>query len=271
MTPDGPAYSQIVLDHYRQEALKHGAEPNSTMADEIIRGREIAAILRLLDFVLARGAIASPRLLEIGCGNAYLLSVLRSRFPRMALTGIEYTPEMVAIAAARKISECTVNQGDARKLPFADRSFELVVTERCFINVMDRKDQERCFAEAARVLVPGGHFVCVEAFTDGLNDLNAARVEMGLEPNKEPHHNLWLDKPWFLKAIEPMFRVIDVAGDPSLPPPNFLSSHYFISRVMYPALTKREIIYNTHFVKFFSFLPPIGNYGPVQVHLLERK
>ena len=34
---------------------------------------------------------------------------------------------------------------------------------------------------------------------------------------------------------------------------------------------KTEILYNTHFVKFFSFLPPMGNYSPIQLHLLVRR
>jgi len=160
-----------------------------------------------------------------------------------------------------------------RALPFADGAFDVAITERCIINVMDRGHQADSLREMARVLARGGHYLCIEAFTDGLAELNQARAELGLPPNDMPYHNLWFDKAWFLDTIAPDFEVVDLSThrDPTLPTPNFLSSHYFISRVLYPAITKAPIVYNTHLVKFFSFLPPIGNYAAIQFYLLRRK
>src|SRR5690606_12552043 len=129
--------------------------------------------------------------------------------------------------------------------PFDDASHDVVITERCIINVMDQQDQARSLAEVARILKPGGHFICLEAFTDGLENLNAARRELRLEPNDMPYHNLWFDKSWFLDTIEPYFDVVapeDTGG--KVAPYNFLSSHYFMSRVVYPAVTKADTVYN---------------------------
>jgi ubiquinone/menaquinone biosynthesis C-methylase UbiE len=180
---------------------------------------------------------------------------------------------MVAAANERNIRNCKVVHGDVRRLPFETASFDTLVTERCIINVMDVADQAQSLHEVARVLRPGGHFLCIEAFADGLANLNAARAELGLPPNVQPHHNIWFEKPWFQNTIADVFEEVDLAkeNDPSLPTPNFLSSHYFISRVLYPAVTKAEVRYNTHLVKFFSFLPPMGNYSPIQFYLLRRR
>jgi SAM-dependent methyltransferase len=180
---------------------------------------------------------------------------------------------MLEVARSRNVPNCPIAQGDVRALPFDDASWDIAVTERCIINVMNVDEQAQSLAQVARVLRPGGHFVCIEAFTDGLEQLNAARGELGLQPNVQPHHNIWFDKQWFLKTAAPFFEVVDLAAenDPSLPPPNFLSSHYFMSRVVYPSATKREVLYNTHFVKFFSVLPPMGNYAPIQLYLLKRR
>jgi ubiquinone/menaquinone biosynthesis C-methylase UbiE len=271
-SPTNGDYTSIILEHYRKEAEIHGADASSTMRDEITRGREIAAVLRLVEHLRAGGS-ATGKLLDVGCGNGYLLGVLRGKYPTLDITGLEYTPEMVAVARERAVPACPIVQGDVRSLPFPDASFDVVVTERCIINVMDREQQATSLREVGRVLRPGGHFICIEAFADGLEQLNAAREELGLPPNVQPHHNIWFDKKWFLETIEPQFGVVDLAAtrDPSLPPPNFLSSHYFISRVLYPSVTKREILYNTHFVKFFASLPPTGNYSPIQVYLLKRR
>ena len=266
------AYSDHILRHYRSEAELFGSDASSTMRDETTRAREIAAIHRLFDHVrsLNKGA---KDVVDIGCGNGFLLERLRVHAPDVALTGLEYTPEMVEIARKRNVSGCTVTQGDVRELPFPDASFDLAITERCIINVMDRDDQARSLREVARILRPGGYFICIEAFMDGLDALNEARAELGLEPNAVAHHNIWFDKQWFLDTIKPVFEVaeLDENADPPLPTPNFLSSHYFISRVLYPSVTKREIIYNTHFVKFFGFLPPIGNYSAIQIYLLKKQ
>jgi ubiquinone/menaquinone biosynthesis C-methylase UbiE len=265
-------YSEVILEHYRKEAELHGRDASSTMRDEITRGREVAAILRTFDWLTGRGA-PTKRVVDIGCGNGYLLEALRERAPAANLVGVEYTPEMCAIARDRKVKDVSIVQGDVRALPMEDASCDLVITERCIINVMDRADQATSLREVGRVLAPGGHFICLEAFTDGLDQLNEARGELGLEPNQAPYHNMWFDKPWFLETIASAFDVVDLAKerDPSLPPPNFLSSHYFISRALYPSVTKREVLYNTHLVKFFSFLPPMGNYAAIQFWLLRKR
>jgi hypothetical protein len=52
---------------------------------------------------------------------------------------------------------------------------------------------------------------------------------------------------------------------------NFLSSHYFVSRVLYPAVLKGDLVRNSEFTKFFSFLPPAGNYSAIQAHLLKKR
>jgi ubiquinone/menaquinone biosynthesis C-methylase UbiE len=266
------AYSDVILEHYRKEAEEHGKDASSTMRDEITRGREIASVLRALEHLGSQGAPLG-RMLDVGCGNAYLLEVLRKHHPAAALTGLEYTPEMVEIGRNRGVERCPIEQGDVRALPFADGAFDAVITERCIINVMDRAHQADSFREVARVLARGGHYLCIEAFTDGLAQLNAARGELGLAPNDMPYHNLWFDKPWFLETVARDFDVVDLSvhRDQTLPTPNFLSSHYFISRALYPAITRAPIEYNTHLVKFFSFLPPMGNYAPIQFYLLRKR
>ena len=272
MSSEHATYSDVILEHYRKEAEEHGKDASSTMRDEITRGREIASTLRVLEFLKAQGAPVT-RILDVGCGNAYLLEVLRKQDAQVALTGLEYTPEMVEIGKGRGVAACPIVQGDVRDLPFPDGAFDVVITERCIINVMDRAHQADSFHQVARVLASGGYYLCIEAFTDGLEQLNAARAELGLPPNDMPYHNLWFDKPWFLETVGRDFDVVDLSvhRDPTLPTPNFLSSHYFVSRAMYPAMTRAPILYNTHLVKFFSFLPPMGNYAPIQFYLLRKR
>jgi SAM-dependent methyltransferase len=258
-----------ILDHYRQEASEHDLRPTSTMKDETTREFEIRSIMDCLDHVAARASIGS--VLEIGCGNGYLLSLVRDRFPAIDLVGIDFSPDMVELARARGIASCEIAVGDVRELAFPDAHFDVVVSERCLINLLDVEGQRVALEELARVLAPGGHLVLIEAFTDAADDLNRARDELGLPPIPMTHHNLWIDKPWFLGLIEGRFEIVSSANDDGAPPPhNFLSTHFFVSRVLYPAVTRAELRYNTAFVKFFRFLPPEGNFAPIQLFLLRR-
>jgi ubiquinone/menaquinone biosynthesis C-methylase UbiE len=270
--PSPRGYERAILEHYKSEAASQGTEPSSTMRDHITREREVSATLRALEHVAAL-PVPAREVLEIGCGNGHLLEVIRRRWPALALRGLEYTPEMVDLARGRDLPHCVVDEGDVRRLPYPDASFDVVISERCIVNVMDRADQEKSLRGVARVLRPGGHFICIEAFTDGLAELNVAREELGLAPNHPPDHNLWFDKEWFRRTTEPLFASVNdgVGPDGPVPPPNFLSSHYFVSRALYPAVTRTDVRYNTRLVSFLSFLPPMGNYAPIQFHLLRRR
>lgn len=261
-------HDELILQHYRKQAEAHGLEPVSTMADETTRDLEVAAILACLRHVVQ--TFGTPSVLEVGCGNGYLLETIRSHYRDLRLSGTDYSPDMVALAASRGIPDCDVRQEDVRALGIPSDSYDVVVTERCLINLLDPGWQATAVGELARVLRPGGFAILVEAFTDGLANLNRARNELGMPDNQVPYHNLWFEKERFLSHLDGRFQVVGEQADSGLPTRNFLSSHYFVSRVLYPSVTKREILYNTEFVKFFRFLPPYGEYSPIQLFFLQK-
>jgi len=117
-----------------------------------------------------------------------------------------------------------------------------------------------------KLLTFGGYYLLIEAFTDGLENNNKARMECGLSALKPSVYNKYLDKDKFFEYIMDKFIIYEI---PSIQH-NFLSTHYFISRVLHALVTKGEQVTNTEFVKFYSSLPPTGNYSPVQVYLLKK-
>jgi ubiquinone/menaquinone biosynthesis C-methylase UbiE len=177
---------------------------------------------------------------------------------------------MVELAQSRRIANCDVAHGDVRSLAFDDQTFDVVVGERVVINLMDREHQWEALAEIARVLRPAGYYVCIEAFKEGLKCLNEARAELGLEPNTEAYHNLWFEEAGFRQEVAKHFEAIDTQSFAGVPQ-HFLSSYYFISRVVYPAVTRTDLKYNTHFVRFFADQPPRGTYAPIQLFLLRKR
>jgi len=73
------------------------------------------------------------------------------------VTGIDMTPEMLAkargAASAMGVRNVEFVEGEAERLPFADASFDVVISN----GVIDLvPDKDAVFAELHRVLVPGG-------------------------------------------------------------------------------------------------------------------
>ena len=270
-------YDAVIRDHYKGQADKHGDGTRSTMEDDVIRAKETQAIedfVRLLD---TRHANGSPlRILDLGCGNGHTLGHLSEKFPGHHYSGGEFSDDILAIAQGRSLEHCEFVSCDARDICFADESFDAVFTQRCLINLLDWEDQLQALREIARVLKPGGHYLMIECFTDGLDNNNKARTECGLAALRPAYHNLYFDKNVLFEAIDDLFCAADpkrlsLGYDGPLCDANFLSSHYFVARVLHPLVTQGEWIRNTEFVKFFAaLLPPVGNYAPIQLHLFAK-
>lgn len=106
----------------------------------------------ILDPVMLPRALArGPRTaLDVGCGEGRFCRVLRKH--GVAATGIDPTPELLAYAR-KKDPGGEYAEGVAEKLPYSDRSFDLVVS---YLTLIDIPDYRAAIREMARVLRPGG-------------------------------------------------------------------------------------------------------------------
>jgi ubiquinone/menaquinone biosynthesis C-methylase UbiE len=98
------------------------------------------------------------RVLDLGCG-AGTDSLIASQMvePKGQVTGVDMTPQMLAKAraAATEMGAANVQfvEADAERLPFADASFDVVISN----GVIDLiPDKDAVFSELHRVLAPGG-------------------------------------------------------------------------------------------------------------------
>ena len=91
------------------------------------------------------------RALDIGCGRGEMLAQLLQR--QVEAVGLDIA--LPALKLAGRTQGALVLRGDAKKLPFQDRSFDRIF----FLGVLDHLhdwELEDCFAEFGRVLRPGG-------------------------------------------------------------------------------------------------------------------
>jgi SAM-dependent methyltransferase len=110
---------------------------------------------QLLPWAL-RGVPLDGEVLEIGPGYGVTTRWLAQRSGR--LTAIEVDPALAADLRAELAGRVEVRHGDGTALPFAEASFDAVVCFTMLHHVPSAQLQDRLFAEAARVLRPGGVF-----------------------------------------------------------------------------------------------------------------
>jgi len=103
-------------------------------------------------------------LLDVATGTADLAIEAANGHPGIRVTGIDFTPEMLAvgrqkIAGRGLVDRIRLLQADALTLPFPDGSFDAVGIAFGIRNMPDRL---RALREMRRVLVPGGRVFVLE-------------------------------------------------------------------------------------------------------------
>ena len=96
--------------------------------------------------------------LEIGPGYGLVTDLLRDRVPRLSVVEIDPT---LAAALGERLRDTAVEvvEADATALPFPDGRFSAVASFTMLHHVPSVAGQDQVFAEAARVLRPGGVLV----------------------------------------------------------------------------------------------------------------
>jgi ubiquinone/menaquinone biosynthesis C-methylase UbiE len=138
---------------------KHRATWASGDYDRIAQG-----ILAVADHVARAGRIrAGERVLDIACGTGNTALAARAR--GAAVTGLDLTPELLAVAKKRGAEhgydDIIWQEGDAEDLPFPDGAFDVVVSS---CGLMFAPDQRKVASEVARVTRRGGR-IAIQAWT----------------------------------------------------------------------------------------------------------
>lgn len=118
----------------------------------------------------ARDWRGDESVLDVGCGRGLVAVRAARRVPRGRVTGIDLWQQrdlggnsadaIRANAAAAGVADrLTVDTGDARRLPYADDTFDVVTSMTVIHNIPDRQGREAAVAECWRVVKPGGRIL----------------------------------------------------------------------------------------------------------------
>ncbi|WP_433196853.1 class I SAM-dependent methyltransferase [Nocardia sp. CA-107356] len=140
---------------------------------------------RLLTDLRLRG---DEQVLDLGCGRGALLLMAAELLPRGRAVGIDLwladqtgnSPEAARRNAEREgvAERVELETGDITQLPFADNTFDLIVSNLVLHNIPSPADRRAAIDEAVRVLRPGGRLAIADLMAT--NGYRARLHELGL-------------------------------------------------------------------------------------------
>ncbi len=159
------------------------------------------------------------KIADLGCGGGRNAGELLRKYPKAHVTAIDYSP--LSVEKAKEYNQkmisagrCTVRQGDVSNLNLEAESFDLATA---FETIYFWPGLPHCFAEVAKILKPGGHFmICNESdgqdavslkfekIIDGMKNYTPNQIETalkgaGFSKAKCYHH---ANKPWITIIAE---------------------------------------------------------------------
>ncbi len=249
-------------------AETQGLSAKSTMEDLYVRQHEIDFIVKEIERFTTE-TNKTPSILDVGCGNGYLLTVLKEKFPNAILAGIEFTPELLKLAQSRELSNVKIEKGDIRLADFWHTKVDIIISERVIINILSRKEQYQALENIHNKLQASGRYIMIESFIEPLKNLDRARSEMNLEPIKRSPQNRYISETAIENITDKNFTEL-----PGLTPQNVLSTHFYITRVMHKSIRPEGArVKFTEFERFFNEALPlaVGNYSPILFRVFEKK
>lgn len=127
-------WAQVPLDYYDQGIKKN-------ILQKLWHTRKLAQVLKLLPK-------NSQAILDVGCSSGLLTAEIYKSVPTSKITGLDSYKDAIAFARS-KYPTISFIVGDAHKLPFKNKTFDLVVCTETLEHLVDPK---KALQEIKRVL-----------------------------------------------------------------------------------------------------------------------
>lgn len=145
----------------------------------------------------------NERMLDIGCGRGLMLLGMAKRLTTGRAVGIDLWQSQDQTGNAITTTEenarrenvaerVELHTGDMRQLPFADASFDIIVSSWAIHNIYDATGRQQALREIVRVLKPGGRFALIDI--GHTKEYQRVLRELGM-------NNLWREGPSFIFVI----------------------------------------------------------------------
>ena len=173
---------QTLRERRKVKARAYFDRVAASFGEELLPGRTWEGLARALLTLTPRARYA-----DLGVGDGMLTLMLAQHASHM--TAVDLSPEMLnqllARAKAQGIENIEAIEGDIEDLPLPDASHDVVVASQALHHA---SQPERCLAEAARILVPGGRLLVIDLLAhtedwvrEKLHHTHLGFTEQGLE------------------------------------------------------------------------------------------
>ena len=216
MDTDLPPYFENVLDSYERGTHNRCVHLGYYAPNTLSSNWTLQEAQEEFDDRLLSEAALSPaqKVLDVGCGLGGLVDRINSKYNRMNIVGLSNDPRQLEICNSirpKNHNSVAWVEADACLLPFPSASFDRVFCVEAAFHFGSRR---RFYAEAQRVLKPGGLLICTDIILreSSFQFPNNARCDSGPQANdieaftKRSIHSLllsafapWPD-PWYSMA-----------------------------------------------------------------------
>jgi ubiquinone/menaquinone biosynthesis C-methylase UbiE len=260
-----------IKEYWEDRAKQSLGTPSATTDDIYLRELEIVTIIQKLSNI---GVPKQGIVLDVGCGDGYSTLKVAQSIPDMRFFGVDYSENMIKFASERlnQIPELkervTFAVGDVENLGQVCGSsvYDIVISDRCLINLGSKEDQFSAIAQIANHTKPDGYYIAIENFLEGQENLNNTRRSMELPEISLRWHNLYFKESEFVKNTERFFE--NIIFD------EFSSSYYFATRVIYSKMCQMQgekPDYKHEIHQLAVHLPCIGQFSPIRMVIMRRK
>jgi len=262
--------SEKIKDYWETRAQQNVKDPKATTNDVYLRELEIDT---LINTIRELGILRESHVLDLGCGDGYSTLKLAEKFLDMDFLGVDYSSNMIKTASLQLESKPEIKNhvkflvGDATEIAkVCSYPFELVITDRCLINLDSLPLQEKAILQISKILKKGGYYLAIENFIEGQENMNKARSSIGLKEIPMRWHNLFFKQDEFVNAVKDHFE-IKMWKD-------FSSSYYFATRLVYSKMCQmkgEDPDYRHEIHQLAINLPWIGQFSPIRMVVLKKK
>lgn len=175
------------MTHNGQEVLEYwNRQDVESMYDKHLLNAEIELIRRRIPL--------NAKILDAGCGEGEGTAAY-SKVPGAVVHAVDFSETRLAKAKERLSGRNNVllTQGDFLADCQSDRDYDIVVSQRFLINLMEWPLQQKVLLDLMNRLKPGGSLLMLEGSQNGVDSLNALRHVWGLRPIPVKWHNLFFD------------------------------------------------------------------------------
>ncbi|MRH86656.1 methyltransferase domain-containing protein [Nocardia sp. SYP-A9097] len=175
---------------------------------------------RILTDLRLRG---DEQVLDLGCGRGALLLMAAELLPRGRAVGIDLwqadqtgnSPEVTLRNAELEgvADRIVVETGDITRLPFADNSFDLIISNVVLHNISTAAGRLAAVDEAVRVLRPGGRIAIADLLHTGKYRARLRELGMTGVHRRNLGRRMWWGAPFFPTRLVTASRKTTAASE----------------------------------------------------------